>query len=68
MKDESRGQIVKKFACLRAKTYSYLTDNNDKIKKAQKKCVIKRRFNFQDYKNYLQAIQIENKINHLEKK
>ena len=30
-------------------------------------CVIKRKLKFQDCKNYLEAAQIENKINHLEK-
>ena len=40
-----------------------------KIKKAKgtKKCVIKRKLKFQDYKNCSEAAQIENKINHLEK-
>ena len=40
-----------------------------KIKKAKatKKCVIKRKLKFQDYKNCLEAAQIENKISHLEK-
>ena len=39
-----------------------------KIKKAKstKKCVIKRILKFEDYKNCLEATQIENKINHLE--
>ena len=38
MKDELGGKIMKEFAALRAKTWSYLTDNNDKDKnqKAQK--------------------------------
>ena len=39
-----------------------------KNQKAQKKCVIKRKLKFQDYKNCLEAVQIKNKINHLEKK
>ena len=41
-----------------------------KIKKAKgtKKCVIKRKLKFQDYKNCLEAAQIENEINHLGKK
>ena len=34
IKDESGGQIMKEFARLRAKAYSYLTDNKDKNKKA----------------------------------
>ena len=65
MKDELGGQIMKKFVGLRAKTYSYLKDNNDKDKKAKgtKKCVIKRKLTFQDYKNCLEAAQVENKIN-----
>ena len=69
MKDELGEQIMKEFVGLRAKTNSYLKDNNDKDKKAKgtKKCVIKRKLKFQDYKNYLAATQIEKKINHLEK-
>ena len=69
MKDELAGQIMNKFVGLRAKTYSYLKDNNDEDKKAKgtKKCVIKRKLKFEDYKSYLEAGQIENKINRLEK-
>ena len=60
---------MKEFIRLRANTYSYLKDNNDKDKKAKgtKKCVIKRKLKFEDYKNCLEAAQIENKINYLEK-
>ena len=70
MKDEFRGQIMKEFVRLRAKTYSYLKDNKDEEKKAKgtKKCVIKIKLKFQDYKNCLEAAQIENKIKHLQKK
>ena len=55
---------------LRAKTYSYLKDNNDEDKKAKgtKKCVIKRRLKFQNYINCLEAAQIERKIKYLENK
>ena len=69
IKDELGGQIMKKFVGLRAKTHSYLKDNNNEDKKAKrtKKCAIKRILIFQDYKNCLEAAQIENKINHLEK-
>ena len=51
IKDELGGQIMKEFVELRAKTYSYLRDNNDGDKKAKgtKKCVIKSKFKFQDY-------------------
>ena len=40
MKDELGRQIMKEFVGLRAKTYSYLKDNNDEDKKAKgrKKC------------------------------
>ena len=50
MKDELGGQIMKKIVGLRAKTYSYLKDNNDEDKKAKgtKMCVIKRKLKFQD--------------------
>ena len=33
MKDELGGQIIEEFVGLRAKTYSYLKDNNDEDKK-----------------------------------
>ena len=60
---------MKDFVGLRAKTYSYLKDNNDEDKKAKdtKKRVIKIKLKFQDYKNYLKAAQLGNKINNLEK-
>ena len=69
MKDGLGGQIIKEVVRLRAKTYSCLKDNNKEGKKAKdtKKCVIKRKPKFEDYKNCLEATQTENKINHLEK-
>ena len=33
-----------------------------------KKCVVKRKLKFEDCKHCLEATQLENKINHLEKK
>ena len=33
MKEELRGKIMKKYVGLKAKTYSYLKDNNDEVKK-----------------------------------
>ena len=55
MKDELGGKIITEFAAQRPKTYSYLMDhgNSDKKAKGTKKCVIKRRLKFNDYKNCL---------------
>ena len=61
---------MKKIAGLRAKTYSYLKNNNDEDKKAKgtKRCVIKSKLKFQDYKDFLEATQTDRKIEYLEKK
>ena len=61
---------MKEIVGFRAKTYSYLKDNDDEDKKAKskKKCLIKRRLKLQDYKNCLEAVQIEKKIKYLEEK
>ena len=55
MKHESGGKITTEFCVLRPKTYSYLTDDckEDKKAKGTKKCVIKQRLKFNDYKNCL---------------
>ena len=60
MKDELGGKIMTKFIALRPKTYSYLTDDCEEDKKAKgtKKCVIKRRLKFNDYKDCLLNNQI----------
>ena len=70
MEDELGGQIVTKCVKLRAKTYSYLKDNNDENEKriGTNKSVLKRNLKFRNYKKYLKTSQIENKINFLEKK
>ena len=69
MNDGLGRKIMKEFVALRAKTYSYLTSNNDEDKRAKstKKCLIERRIKFEDNKNCLEATGLENKINHLEK-
>ena len=50
MKDELGTQIMTQFVGLRAKTYSYLTDddNEDKKAKGTKKYVIKRNLKFEN--------------------
>ena len=63
MKDESGGKILKEFVGLRAKQSSYLKDSNDEDKKSKSiKCVIRKKFNFQDYKNCLEGAPIKNRI------
>ena len=54
-KDELGGKIIKEFCALRAKTYAYLMDDDSEKKKAKgtKKCIIKRRIMFENYKDSL---------------
>ena len=54
------------FIALRPNIYSYLTDDNDKSKKAKdiKKFVMKGKLKFWDYKNFLEANQLEKKLNY----
>ena len=55
IKDELGEKIMTQFVALRPKTYSCLTDDckEDKKAKGTKKCVIKRRLRFNDYKDCL---------------
>ena len=64
MKAKLCGKIITKFVGLRAKTYIYLVDDSSEDKKAKdtKKCVIKRKLKFENYKNCLEATQLDNKI------
>ena len=52
MKNELDGKIMRKLVGLRPKKYSYLKDRNDECKKAKgtKRCVVKRKLKFKDYK------------------
>ena len=70
LKDELGEKIMKEFLGSRGKTYSYLMDDSseDKKTKGTKTCAIKGKLKFENYKNCLEATQLENKINHLEKK
>ena len=46
---------MKEFCALRAKTYSYLMDDDSEVKKSKgtKKCVIKREIMFENYTDCL---------------
>ena len=54
-KDELGGKIIKEFCALRAKTYTYLMDDGSEHEKAKgvKRCVVKRRLMFENYKDSL---------------
>ena len=54
-KDELGGKIMKEFCALRAKTCSYLIDDNSEVKKSKetKKCVIKPELMFESFRNCL---------------
>ena len=51
---------MKELCALRAKTYSYLMDDDSEVKKSKgtKKCIIKRKLMFENYKDCL----LNNKI------
>ena len=50
------------------KVYSYLRDDDSGYKKSKgkKKCATKQKLKYENYKNFLEANQSENKINYLE--
>ena len=54
-KDELGGKIITEVVALRPKTYTYLTDDGSDHKKAKgtKKCVIKQKLMFENYKDCL---------------
>ena len=69
-KDELDGKIMIKLVGFRAKFYSYLIDDGSKDQKGKgiRKCVIKIKIKFENWKNCLEAAQLGNKINFLENK
>ena len=54
-KDELGGKIIKEVVALRPKTYAYLMDDSSDHKNAKgtKKCVIKQKLMFENYKDFL---------------
>ena len=61
---------MKKFVRLKWKTYSNLLDDGSEDKKTKwtKKCAIKRKLKFQNYKICLEATELEKKTNLYRKK
>ena len=59
---------MKKTVGLREKGYSYLIDDGSEDQKAKvtTSCIIIRKLKLEDYKNYLKATRVKNKIKHLE--
>ena len=57
-----------RFMALRAKIYTYLTDDNDEKKKKIQKSASSKNLKFKDQKQRLKATQFEHKINLLGKK
>ena len=62
-------KIMTEFHTLRPEMCSYLMDDNGENKKPKdtKGCAIKRKIQFKDYKNCLEATQLENKSIQIEK-
>ena len=66
MEHELVGKMMTEFAVLRLKTSSYLT--NDTVEKSKvTKFVLKRKLKVEEYKHCLDATQLENETNYLEK-
>ena len=57
------------FVGLKATPYGYLIDDvsEDKKAKSTKKCLIKRKLKFENYKNCVEATQLDCKIKYLQK-
>ena len=63
-----RWKNLKKIVGIRAKTYCCLIDDVSEDKKARsKKSVPQKKSKFRNFKNCLEATQLDNKMNYLEK-
>ena len=69
MKDELGGKSIKKFVRLLTKNYSYLKDGSSEDKKAKdtKKCVIRKKIEFEDYDNCQKQLKLKIKQTRYEK-
>ena len=69
MKDELGRKVMTKFFLLRVKDFSYLIHGCSKDEKAKgtKKSVSKRKLKFKNYKNCIEATQLDNQIKYLER-
>ena len=69
MKDELGRKVMTKFVVLRVKPFSYLIHSCNKDEKAKdtKKSVSKRKIKFENYKNCVEATQLDNQIKYLER-
>ena len=69
MKDKLSRKFMTKCVRVRTKLYNYLIDDHSEDKKAKeiKVFVMKRKVKFENYKNCLEATQLDSKIRYLEK-
>ena len=60
MNDDLGGKIMIEFVVLGPKMYSYLIDDGrgDKKVKGKKKCIIKQRLKFKDYKDIYKIMKL----------
>ena len=71
-KDKLGGKIMKEFCALRAKTYTYLMEDDSEMKKDKGviRCIVKRRLMFENYKDSffnnktIMRLQLRFKSNH----
>ena len=66
MKDELVGEIMTEFIGLRPKMYAYRKIGGEVKKpcKGTKKCVVKKRISFEDYKNCYETGRVQHRVQH----